>query len=181
MGEKEPADGPGGMDPCAYALGPRLAIGSAEGATRGSSSVDMRMLRRPRITVVNDNQQFLDLMHELLSEEGYDVRVVRGDTVSIEAIEATRPELLVIDLRLGEDAPSGWDVLLMARAHEPLRDVPVILCSADIVELRARTDEMSAIADVHILEKPFRIEEAEQLVRRLLERGPPVQEPSPAT
>jgi len=127
----------------------------------------------PRITVVNDNEQFLALMHDLLTEEGYAVAVVEGDTASIEGIAATDPDLLVIDLRLGSTAPSGWDVLLMARAHEPLRDVPVILCSADLIELRARADEMAAIADVHVLEKPFGIEEAEELVRRLLEREPP--------
>ena len=112
-------------------------------------------------------------MHDLLTEEGYAVAVVEGDTASIEGIAATDPDLLVIDLRLGSTAPSGWDVLLMARAHEPLRDVPVILCSADLIELRARADEMAAIADVHVLEKPFGIEEAEELVRRLLEREPP--------
>lgn len=127
----------------------------------------------PRITVVNDNEQFLALMHDLLSEEGYDVKIVDGDGVTIESIAATDPDLLVIDLRLGSTAPSGWDVLLMARAHEPLRDVPVVLCSADLVELHSRADEMAAIADVHVLEKPFRIEEAEELVRRLLEREPP--------
>jgi two-component system NtrC family response regulator len=127
----------------------------------------------PRITVVNDNEQFLALMHDLLSQEGYDVKVVDGDTATIEGIAATDPDLLVIDLRLGSTAPSGWDVLLMARAHEPLREIPVVLCSADVVELRARADEMAAIADVHVLEKPFRIEEAEELVRRLLEREPP--------
>jgi CheY-like chemotaxis protein len=127
----------------------------------------------PRITVVNDNEQFLALMHDLLTQDGYDVRVVDADSATIEAIADTDPDLLVIDLRLGSLAPSGWDVLLMARAHEPLRDIPVILCSADIVELRARTEEMSAIADVHVLEKPFRIEQAEELLRRLLEREPP--------
>ena len=127
----------------------------------------------PRITVVNDNEQFLALMHDLLSQEGYDVKVVDGDTATIDGIAATDPDLLVIDLRLGSTAPSGWDVLLMARAHEPLRKIPVVLCSADIVELRSRKEEMSSIADVHILEKPFRIEQAEELVRRLLERDPP--------
>jgi len=127
----------------------------------------------PRITVVNDNEMFLELMHDLLTQEGYDVRPVVGDTATVEGIAATQPDLLVIDLRLGRDAPSGWDVLLMARAYGPLREIPIVLCSADIVELRARKEEMSAVADVHILEKPFRIEQAEELVRRLLERDPP--------
>jgi DNA-binding response OmpR family regulator len=127
----------------------------------------------PRITVVNDNEQFLALMYDLLTQEGYDVKVVDGDTATIEGIAATDPDLLVVDLRLGSTAPSGWDMLLMARAHEPIRTIPVVICSADVVELRKRSDEMAAIADVHVLEKPFRIEEAEELVRRLLEREPP--------
>jgi DNA-binding response OmpR family regulator len=155
--------------------------------TRGeleSSGVNL-LHQPPRITVVNDNEQFLELMHDLLSQEGYAVEVVDGDTATIEEIAATEPDLLVIDLRLGSTAPSGWDVLLMARAHEPLRTIPIILCSADVHELRTRADEMSAIADVHVLEKPFRIHEAEELVRRLLEREPPPHatgnsEPQPA-
>jgi len=134
----------------------------------------------PRITVVNDNEMFLELMHDLLTQEGYDVRPIDGDTATIEGIASTDPDLLVIDLRLGRDAPSGWDILLMARAHGPLREVPIILCSADIVELRSRKEEMSSIADVHILEKPFRIEQAEELVRRLLEREPPPAMPAPS-
>ena len=104
---------------------------------------------------------------------------IDGDTATIEAIATTDPDLLVIDLRLGREAPSGWDILLMARAHGALREVPIILCSADIVELRSRKEEMSSIADVHILEKPFRIEQAEELVRRLLEREPPPVLPAP--
>ena len=36
----------------------------------------------PRITVVNDNPEFLELMHELLEESsGYDVTTIDGEVV----------------------------------------------------------------------------------------------------
>src|SRR5512141_2218736 len=91
-----------------------------------------------RITVVNDNEAFLQLMHDLLTDQGFVVTALKGDHVAIEEIAATEPDLRVIDLRLGDAAPTGWDVLVMARAHRPLRNVPVIICSADIREIRRR-------------------------------------------
>lgn len=127
---------------------------------------------RPRITVVNDSADFLDLMKELLSDAGYEVATFRGAEVSIDRIAMSAPDLLVIDLRLGGPDPTGWDVALMARVHEDLHDVPIVTCSADAHELRRRQGEMAAQADVHLLAKPFGLADAEELVGRLLGRQP---------
>lgn len=127
--------------------------------------------RPPRITVVNDSAEFLELMRDILSDAGYHVSTYNGDTTGIDEIAGSRPDLLVIDLRLGGSDPSGWDIALMARADEYLRDVPIIICSADTFQLRQRQSEMSALADIHVLPKPFGLSDAEELVGRLLARG----------
>lgn len=125
----------------------------------------------PRITVVNDSAEFLELMREVLTDAGYAVTTFEGDATSIEEIAASGPDLLVVDLRLRGNDPTGWDVALMARAHAPLRDVPIVICSADVQQIRERQDEMTALADVHLLAKPFGLNDAEELVGRLLSRG----------
>ncbi|MDQ3688934.1 MAG: response regulator [Chloroflexota bacterium] len=125
----------------------------------------------PRITVVNDSTEFLELMQELLGDAGYEVTTIRGDETSIDGIAASAPDLLVIDLRLGGVDPTGWDVALMARVHDLLREVPIVICSADADGLRQRNAEMSALADVHVLAKPFGGGDAEDLVGRLIARG----------
>jgi DNA-binding response OmpR family regulator len=129
-----------------------------------------------RITVVNDTPEFLELMDEILGREaGFDVSPLHGDHVTIDEIAETDPDLLLVDLRLGGGNPTGWDIVLMARVEDRLREVPVIVCSADLQQLQQREEEMSAMADVHILAKPFNLDALEELVARLLgrEAGPP--------
>jgi DNA-binding response OmpR family regulator len=124
---------------------------------------------RPRITVVNDNPDFLELMSAILDEDaGYEVAVYDGETTTLDAIAGSEPDLLIIDLLLG--GVSGWELVVLARADQRLSDVPVIVCSADVAELRERTAELERIGDIHVLEKPFSIEEVTDLVASLVHR-----------
>jgi CheY-like chemotaxis protein len=129
--------------------------------------------RRPRISVVNDNPEFLELMSVILDEEaGYDVTLFDGDETSIEEIAASDPDLLIVDLVMG--GASGWEIVALSRAHDRLSDRPILVCSADIASLREKADELQRIGDVHVLEKPFGVDEITDLVARLAGRGSPV-------
>ncbi len=126
---------------------------------------------RPRISVINDNPDFLDLMSAILDEDaGYEVTLVKGETASITEIADSKPDLLIVDLLLG--GASGWEIVALSRAHPQLADVPIIICSADVIALRDREDEMKQIADLHVLAKPFGIDELTKLVERII--GVPV-------
>lgn len=112
-----------------------------------------------RITVANDNPDFLDAMHDLLEELGpHDVSIINGDHAAVPDIVATNPELLIVDLRLGEGTLKGWDLAVLVRAHDELRAVPMIVCSGDVRTLRERQAEFLSVGGIHILEKPFGIE-----------------------
>jgi DNA-binding response OmpR family regulator len=125
---------------------------------------------RPRITVVNDNPDFLELMSAILDEDaGYDVTLFDGEKVSIEEIVASDPALLIVDLVLG--AVSGWEIVTLARAHDRLAAVPILVCSADVAALRERAEELARIGNVHILEKPFSIDEITEVVERFVGRS----------
>jgi len=126
---------------------------------------------RPRISVINDNPDFLELMSAILSEDaGYEVTLVKGDETTIAEIAEAAPHLLIIDLRLG--GASGWEIVTLSRADERLADVPIIICSADVITLRDREAELKQIGNVHLLAKPFGIDELTELVERLI--GAPV-------
>jgi CheY-like chemotaxis protein len=126
--------------------------------------------RRPRITVVNDSPEFLELMHELLEEEsGYDASVIEGDRISsIEPIRASRPDLIIVDLRLAQDRMSGWQILREIRDDDDLRRVPVLICTADQEELKKRTPELDKMPRLAILLKPFTVAELESEIRGLI-------------
>ena len=122
---------------------------------------------KPRISVVNDNPDFLELMSAILAEDaGFEVSLFNGEETSMDEIAGARPDLLIIDLLLG--GLSGWELVVLARADARLASVPVIVCSADVTELRDRAAELERIGDVHVLAKPFSVADVTDLVRQLL-------------
>ena len=121
----------------------------------------------PRITVINDNPEFLELMSAILDEgAGYAVALVNGEAATIGEIAASAPDLMIVDLLLG--GASGWDIVALLRADERLTDVPIIICSADVLALREREAELAQVGNVHVLAKPFGIDAVTTLVERLI-------------
>jgi len=128
--------------------------------------------RRPRISVVNDNAEFLDLMAAILDEDaGYDVSLFKGEFVEISELAASDPDLIIVDLLLG--GASGWEIVTLARSDQRLADVPIIVCSADVTALRDRESDLERIGSVRVLAKPFAIDEITELVERLIGRALP--------
>ena len=128
--------------------------------------------RRPRVSVLNDNADFLDLMAAILDEDaGYDVQLFNGQETSIAELAASRPDLIIVDLLLG--GASGWEIVTLARADAELSEIPIIVCSADVSALRERSEELERIGRVHVLPKPFGIDEITRLVEDLVGRAVP--------
>ena len=79
-----------------------------------------------KIIVVDDDKSIQMLYAEELTGEGYDV-ITRGDGCGLlDLIEQEKPELIVMDIRLGEQ--SGLDLLQDVR--NTYYNLPVILCTA---------------------------------------------------
>jgi CheY-like chemotaxis protein len=129
---------------------------------------------RRRVTVINDDAEVLAILREILEDQAYDVVGMRGAEKSIEEIAVTEPDLLVVDLRLDPQASrlSGWEMVAMSRVHPRLREVPIVVISADLLAIRERADELQAYGDVHLMSKPFEVTTLEELVRRLVNRRP---------
>ena len=128
--------------------------------------------RRPRISVINDNAEFLDLMSAILDEDaGYDVSLFKGEVVEISELASSDPDLIIVDLLLG--GASGWEIVTLSRADERLESVPIIVCSADVTALRDRESDLDRIGNVRVLAKPFAIDEITELVERLIGRALP--------
>ena len=122
-----------------------------------------------RVTVVNDNPEFLELVGEILQDERYAVSLVDGDIPEpLERIRESRPDLLMIDLRLGTDKLHGWDVAQQVRKDPALSEVPILLCSADVVALAEVEDQLDETHMTAVLTKPFEIDELTETVERLL-------------
>lgn len=121
------------------------------------------------MTVVNDSPEFLEMMGDFLESERFAATLIDGDHISsLEPIRSADPELLIVDLRLHGADISGWDILQEARADPQLGMLPIIICSADSLELRDRAEAMAQMPRVEVLKKPFALDDLERMVRRLL-------------
>jgi DNA-binding NtrC family response regulator len=123
-----------------------------------------------RVTVINDSDEFLTLMGDMLDSFGHEMIGFKAVEVSIESVVDSKPELLIVDLRL-QDRPqeiSGWELIILARSHRQLTNVPIILCTADTWELKKRAADLEQIAGVHVRTKPFHVDDMSELIRRLL-------------
>ncbi len=83
----------------------------------------------------------------------------------------SEPDLLMIDLRLGQDGLSGWQIAQQVRALPEFDGLPVLICSADALAMRELEADLASARHVATLSKPFAIEELTQPIEDLLGRG----------
>jgi CheY-like chemotaxis protein len=111
------------------------------------------------VLVVNDIQAILDVMRELLEDEGYRV------SVSIETLDLTRiktlaPDVIVQDLLFAGTQDAGWKFLTLARLEPDMAHIPIILCTAatEVVNDPAMAENLNRLG-VRVLLKPFNIDD----------------------
>lgn len=122
-----------------------------------------------RVTVVNDNPEFLELMGEVLEGERYETTTIDGDRPDvIDLVKASSPEVIVLDLRLTGEGLRGWDVAQELRREPDLVDLPVLLTSADLQALKEIEDQIEGVRSVEVLAKPFGIDQLTEAIDRLL-------------
>jgi CheY-like chemotaxis protein len=117
---------------------------------------DMIMAPKKRVTVVNDNAEFLALLADFLSEEGYDVTTFPKHQGAFEQIKEGQPDIVICDLIFG-NIPAGWSLLDMLHLDPETRKIPMILCSVATKEVQEAAASLAAKGIVW-LEKPFALE-----------------------
>lgn len=122
-----------------------------------------------RVTVVNDNAEFLDLVEEILEGDRYETVTIDGDRPdTLDLIRASRPDLLMIDIRLGVEGDHGWQIAQAVRRDPGLEQLPVLLCSADVSELSHLEADLESDRRVRLIAKPFGIDDLTDVIDELL-------------
>jgi two-component system, OmpR family, response regulator VicR len=115
--------------------------------------------RQPHILVVNDTQEILDLLQELLEEEGYRVTTSLA-LLDLDKVRALAPDVIVQDLLFEGTQELGWKFLTLVRLDPELARIPLVLCTAAV---RTVNDpEMAEQLDrqgIRVVLKPFTIED----------------------
>ena len=122
-----------------------------------------------RVTVVNDNAEFLDLVHDILEGDRYETTLIDGDRPDpIGQIRSSRPDLLMIDVRLGVEGDHGWEIAQEVRTEPQFQELPVLLCSADTLALQGLESGLAETRRVATLAKPFTIDSLVSTIDELL-------------
>jgi two-component system, OmpR family, response regulator VicR len=115
--------------------------------------------RQPHILVVNDTQEILDLMQELLEEEGYRVTTSLA-LLDLAKVRALAPDIIVQDLLFEGTQELGWKFLTLMRLDPQLARIPLVLCTAAVRTVNE--PEMAEQLDrqgIRVVLKPFTIDD----------------------
>jgi DNA-binding response OmpR family regulator len=111
----------------------------------------------PLIALADDDPACLRMLNEVLADEGYATVCCRSERETYEHVMVDQPDLLIVDLRMDEPT-SGVRIVEKLRAHAGTRHLPVLVCSADLVYLRERAQQIRRLG-CELLEKPFDLDE----------------------
>ncbi len=134
-------------------------------AAPGKRATPEQMVRK-HVYVVNGSPVFLDIVRQLLQDESYNVTTTNFVPKSFETIEAAQPDMLIIDLVLGEQA--GWDLLARLQQAASTKDIPLLLISTTpdlLADAQERHNEFGG--DRHLL-KPFDLDDLLAAIRELI-------------
>ena len=127
----------------------------------------------PRILVVDDEPNITDLVAMALRYEGFEVETAGTGGAALTAVDAFRPELIILDVMLPDlDGFAVTERLQAARSKVPV----LFLTARDAVEDKVRG--LTLGGDDYVT-KPFSLEELVARVRVLLRRSGTGEEAGP--
>jgi len=122
-----------------------------------------------KILIADDEPSIVAALEFLLQRDGYDVRVARDGEEALRLIEASHPDLVLLDVMMPQK--SGYEVCARMRERADWGNIKIIMLSA-----RGRDAEVSrglaAGADVYVI-KPFSTRELMAKIKELLDQGGP--------
>lgn len=117
------------------------------------------------IVIVDDNPNNLQVLGSMLQQQGYKVRPALNGDLALQAIAASPPDLVLLDIRMpGMD---GYETCRRIKAQPETADIPVIFISA----LNESEDKLTAFeaGAVDFVSKPFQAAEVLARVRAQLQ------------
>jgi len=115
-----------------------------------------------RILVLDDNQDILDIVHETLAYEQFEVQSTTNAGDVIPLAEELIPDLIILDYRVA--GTNGGEVCRKIKSHPKLGDIPVIIFSAYI----NRDNELLSYGCDAVINKPFDLTELVEKVNSLI-------------
>ena len=118
------------------------------------------MNQKPFAFVIEDDKNLALAFSEAVQDADYEVEVIFDGQVAMDRLAETTPDIIILDIHIPN--VNGMEILEHIRATERLKNVRVIIASAD--DHRAAT--LRSQADLVLL-KPISFRQLQQLAARL--------------
>lgn len=121
-------------------------------------------MRREGINIlaVDDDREFLTLLHDVLKEEGYEISIAESMTDAIEKIKDTLFDLIITDKNMPE--PKGADLINEIKLISPASKIIVLTGFGDIESYL----ELMNMGIYDYLNKPVKMSELKITIKRAL-------------
>src|ERR1700727_1856678 len=117
------------------------------------------------LLIVDDEADIRELVAGILEDEGYGARLARDSDEAMAAVEAPRPQLILLDIWLQGSKLDGLQLLEAIKRQHP--NVPVVMISGHgTVETAVNAIKLGAY---DFIEKPFKTDRLLLIVSRALE------------
>jgi DNA-binding response OmpR family regulator len=121
---------------------------------------------KQKILIVEDDLDVADMLNAYFRVQGYEVYTVNWGEDGVRACQASRPDLVILDIRLPDI--DGYEVARQLRGNRRTADIPIVF----LTEKRDRVDRLQGLelgADDYIT-KPFDVQELRLRVRNAMLR-----------
>ena len=86
------------------------------------------MSQKPRVMIIEDDPDMIDLLSVILTRGGYEPVRALGGRAGLALLKEEAADLILLDLMM--DDISGWQVLDAVKEDPDLRRIPVLIVSA---------------------------------------------------
>jgi two-component system chemotaxis response regulator CheY len=126
-----------------------------------------RMLRRPSVLIVEDDEDMRSILSQLLEHHGWESHVAADGLEGLEALKRCRPSLILLDISMPRMDGVAFRKAQWQLTDHRLAQVPVVVVSA-VHDARGYKKELHA---AEVLVKPF---EPDALLRAVESYARPV-------
>ena len=82
-------------------------------------------MERPAVVIVDDDADYLEELGELIGASGYEVKAVSDPLRAVTVIERTRPDAVLLDLKM--DEKDGFEIARELSENPLTAGIPVIV------------------------------------------------------
>jgi len=137
------------------------------------------MMERPKILVIDDDPDAVELMRIALEANGYEVFSASNGTEGLREVKAILPDLIILDVMM-DTTTEGFQVSYQLRSHDPHSEyrefstIPIIMLTGISRKMHMKfsiqTDGEYLPVD-EFLEKPIQIDPLLEKIRHLLQQS----------